>query len=497
MPSNLRWSTSHTLLALIVLALAVRMLLAVMVPLTDTTEARYADIARMMAQNNDWITPWFAPGEPFWGKPPLSFWLQAISFKLFGVNEFAPRFPALLFTLITAMLIYRGSGFLSPASAHDQKAVGLLAVLIYLSMALPFVSAGTVMTDPYLVAATTLTLVSLMAVLREQGRYWRWLFFVGIGIGLLAKGPIAIILTGLPVLVWLLVTRQWRLLWQRLPWVRGSLLCLAIAAPWYWLAELKTPGFLNYFLIGEHINRFLVTDWPGDRYGDAHDVAHGMIWVYLLQAVVPWGLIPLWRMLVAWRAGEIWPSDLRTSQASGPGMRVLVLAAVLAPALFFTLSSNILWTYVLPGLPFLAMAVAATSAPWVFQSRLRLNSLALFVPVLALVVGLAAWQRPELVSTEKYLLRAASAMRSVNTDLVFVDKLPFSARFYSDGEATLLMRNELDTYLQDCPDALLAVRRKHADLIARLQPHYPELGASADYRLFRSSPSRCPAGAAE
>lgn len=493
MSSNVRWSFTHTLVVLIVVTAFVRLLLSFSVPLTDTTEARYADIARMMAQSNDWITPWFAPGEPFWGKPPLSFWFQALSFKLFGINEFAPRFPALLFTAITAALIYRGSGFVSTVSAPGQKTVGLLAVLIFLSMALPFVSAGTVMTDPYLVAATTLTLVSLMAVLRgqgrdegrEQGQYWRWLFFVGIGIGLLAKGPVAIILTGLPVLFWLLVTRQWRLLWDRLPWVRGSLLCLAIAAPWYWLAELKTPGFLNYFLIGEHFNRFLVSDWPGDRYGDAHDFARGTIWLYMLMAVLPWGLIPLWAVL----------TGRRLRDDSGEGIGVLVLAATFSPAVFFTFSSNILWTYVLPGLPFLAIWIAVISAPWLLQTRLRLNTLALFVPVLALVTGLVAWQRPDLVSTEKFLLRDASAL-GTDAELVFVDQLPFSARFYSEGEADLLMRDKLDAYLQDCPNALLAVRRKHVDLIARMQPHYPELSASADYQLFRSSPGLCRTGSA-
>lgn len=63
-------------------------------PLMDTSEARYAEMARKMVELNDWITPMFDYGVPFWGKPPLSFWTQAASMTVFGVNEFAARFPA-------------------------------------------------------------------------------------------------------------------------------------------------------------------------------------------------------------------------------------------------------------------------------------------------------------------------------------------------------------------------------------------------------------------
>src|SRR3546814_4841624 len=56
-------------------------------PLIDTSEPRYAEIARIMAVSGDWVTPWFEPGEPFWGKPPLAFWAQALSIKLLGLRS--------------------------------------------------------------------------------------------------------------------------------------------------------------------------------------------------------------------------------------------------------------------------------------------------------------------------------------------------------------------------------------------------------------------------
>jgi 4-amino-4-deoxy-L-arabinose transferase-like glycosyltransferase len=55
--------------------------------------------------------------------------------------------------------------------------------------------------------------------------------------------------------------------WRRLPWVTGTVLTLLLVVPWYALTEYRTPGFLHYFIIGEHIQRFLVPHWPGDLYG--------------------------------------------------------------------------------------------------------------------------------------------------------------------------------------------------------------------------------------
>lgn len=72
------------LLWLLLAFLLGRLLTMAIMPLTDTSEPRYAEIARIMAETGDWVTPWFNYGVPFWGKPPLAFWLEAASFRLFG-----------------------------------------------------------------------------------------------------------------------------------------------------------------------------------------------------------------------------------------------------------------------------------------------------------------------------------------------------------------------------------------------------------------------------
>ncbi|WP_457333927.1 ArnT family glycosyltransferase [Rhizobacter sp. P5_C2] len=93
--SELGRSTIARATAALVLLIAAMVLLRLCgmawLPLMDTTEARYAEVGRKMLELGDWITPWHDYGVPFWAKPPLSFWLTALSMKCFGVNEWAAR----------------------------------------------------------------------------------------------------------------------------------------------------------------------------------------------------------------------------------------------------------------------------------------------------------------------------------------------------------------------------------------------------------------------
>src|SRR5690606_23223426 len=139
-----------TLLAALLLPLVSMMI----VPFYDTSEPRYAEIARVMAQSGDWITPWFKPGLPFWGKPPLSFWAQALSMKILGVNEFAARFPSWLCMILSNGILLAG---LRPL--YGMR-VACLSAIIYSTSALVYLSSGAVLTDPFLALGTTLSLIS-------------------------------------------------------------------------------------------------------------------------------------------------------------------------------------------------------------------------------------------------------------------------------------------------------------------------------------------------
>jgi 4-amino-4-deoxy-L-arabinose transferase-like glycosyltransferase len=481
--------TINTLLWLLCSVLAIRLGLSAVLPFADTTEPRYAEIARIMAETGDWITPWFDTGVPFWGKPPLSFWAQALSFKLFGVNEFAGRLPSWLANAGIVYLVYATARSLHARADTDAARLsGLWAAVIYSTTALGFISAGTVMTDSFLVLATTLVIASLIIRLQGGSSLWGWAFFIGLAVGLLAKGPLTLVLTGLPVFVWVALTRQWQILWQTLPWVRGTFLMLTLVLPWYILAELKTPGFLDYFIVGEHIKRFLVSDWPGDLYGDAHDFTRGTIWLYLLLASFPWGLIALvgWG-LTRWRGTR---TERQPWQPKSPGLTGLILAAALTPALFFTFSGNILWTYVLPGLPFLAVLTAGLlcATDGRFLPRYALAT-ALVIPVIGTAAGSWYALNPGELRTERELVARVDALPGVASgDLFYLDNAPFSARFYSHGGVRILSQEALELRLsQDTEDnsLLIAVSNRNKSMIRTLQARAEAIDGSQRYTVFR------------
>jgi 4-amino-4-deoxy-L-arabinose transferase-like glycosyltransferase len=453
-------------------ALGLRLIYMAMLPMADTTEPRYAEIARLMAASGDWITPWFEPGVPFWGKPPLAFWSQALAFRLLGVNEFAARLPSWLATAATLALIF------TLARELFGNRVARWALLIYATSLLPYVAAGAVMTDPFLVLGTTLSMSAFALAPRQPLPRWRYGFFLGLALGLLAKGPLALVLVAGPLLPWLLWHRNGRDHLQALPWRQGIPLVAVLCLPWYIAAEAKTPGFLHYFLLGEHVLRFVDPGWTGDRYGSAHVEPHGTIWLHWLAATFPWGLVALGASLTSLVTGR-GRNRLRT--ALQDTRTTYLLAWSLFAMAFFTLAGNILWTYVLPALPAFAILLATCLDRWLSRHPARLPlAVALAVPMAALGLAILITLQPQRLKSEKELIGYADQIAGPRDQLLFVQKRPFSARFYSRGTAGLVSLEQLSTAMARAPAGVrLAIPRR---LLAQVQTR---LGATLD-PLFTS-----------
>ncbi|NND44631.1 MAG: glycosyltransferase family 39 protein [Xanthomonadales bacterium] len=327
--------------ALLVGVLATRLLTMALYPVMDSTESRYAEMARLMVESGSWLMPQFEPGVPFWGKPPLFAWLSGSAFELLGVSAFAARLPHFALGLGTLWLV------LSMARHEPGRRPAVLAAALLASMPLFYVSTGAVMTESALLFSTTLSMAGFWIGTQTASRAWGLAFFAGLGLGMLAKGPVAVVMTLLPIGMWLLSQRQLGAL-ARLPWLSGIALALLIALPWYLAAEAYSPGFLSYFLVGEHLLRFLQPGWEGDLYGNAHAQPRGMIWLYWLQAGGAWSLVAL--------AGLV---QARKARLFADPWRRYLLCWMIAPLLFFSFSTNILWTYVISGLPALALLLVA------------------------------------------------------------------------------------------------------------------------------------------
>ena len=116
---------------LLIAALLIRLLSLGTYPLMDTTEARYGEMARLMVETGNWLTPQFDYGVPFWGKPPLFTWMSASGIELLGVNEFAVRTPHWLAGVLVIVLMAwfaRRQGYDALVTALVLATCGLFSI---------------------------------------------------------------------------------------------------------------------------------------------------------------------------------------------------------------------------------------------------------------------------------------------------------------------------------------------------------------------------------
>jgi len=457
-------------IAVLMTAAIVRLLTLSAYPLHDTTEARYSEIARLMVVSDDWITPQIELGVPFWAKPPLSTWLTAGSFKLLGFSELAARLPAFLLTILTALIVFRIG-----KTVYSEKAAIIACAILFTSV-LGFVASGAVMTDSALTLTTTLALASFCLAIHRPTPIRHYGLFVGMGLGLLAKGPIALVLIGTPILVWSLWHKNLSWLIRSYPWASGIVVVLVIAAPWYLLAEANSPGFLEYFLIGEHWLRFVESGWQGDLYGYAHARPRGTIWLAGVGAALPWSILALY-------AGARAFVDKEPLRAMEPTQAFFLFWA-LTPLMFFSFAGNILPAYVLPGLPAFALLVGkwlSERRPWAALSGLIVPLLFAAASIFGLFDSIAYRTQKDLVEYHDQNLPS--------TSLYYFPKAPYSASFYSGGSAqSITSETDLALFISTANEERVAIRQKdHLKLPDRLSNCLLLDKYVHDYLLLRAS----------
>ncbi|MCB5163149.1 ArnT family glycosyltransferase [Marinomonas algarum] len=439
------------LMILLISCLGLRLLSLSLYPLMDTTEARYGEMARIMFETGDWITPMFDYNVPFWGKPPLFTWLSSLGFRLFGINEFAARVPHLAVGTGVIGLVY-----LFAKNAFLSAKIGLFSAVLLASTFSFILLSGAVMTDTALTFSITLSMISFWQAWSHRGKYWGYLFFVGLALGMLSKGPLAVVLIGMSLTLWLLPNGRWKRLWEVLPWGYGSLLFLLLSVPWYAMAEYKTPGFLDYFIVGEHIKRFIVSGWQGDLYGTAHERTRGTIWLYAFISMLPWSPILLWQWVRSIQEGK-------DTEERSDGFGSFLLLWMIAPLLLFSFSGNILASYTMPCLPPAALLLAH-----LHQQRPLPNWLykvGVITPIL--LITLVTTLHFEIIhpKSQKAILTVwEQQAEALESDLFFLHKRPFSGQYYSGGKAKK-QQGEVTTWLPLQQRPFFIVQPKNASTI--------------------------------
>jgi 4-amino-4-deoxy-L-arabinose transferase-like glycosyltransferase len=265
------------------------------IPLVDRDEPRFAEASREMRERGDYVIPWFNDKYRF-DKPPFIYWTQIASYHFFGENDFAARFPSLVAAALTAVLLY-GWG-----RRVGGERVGWWAAIIFTLCLQVFLHARAAVADMWLVFFVTAAhwagyelLADLLG--REappnngrQLKYWRILFYVALGFGFLAKGPLA----WLPLLTILstkLFVRGFSLA-RRFWFVTGMLGAFAIVCTWGIPALIYTNGDFFRVGIGRHVveRSFNVMEGHGANSWNTYLATMPFYFLTVFVSFFPWSI---------------------------------------------------------------------------------------------------------------------------------------------------------------------------------------------------------------
>ena len=326
----------------------------------DDVDAVQAQIARNMLESGDWVTARL-DGIAYLEKSPLIYWIMAMSYKVFGVHDWAARLPLALINIalcwVTARFALWAFGR-RPAIYSGVILATCVGIFLFTRILIP---------DAALTLTITLALWSMLRLLEVEERrpgLWFVTLYVSLACGLLLKGLVAAVFPVMIGLIYLAITRQTSLreTLRRLRPVSGLLIVLVIAAPWHILATLRNPpyfdwtmhsspgeyhGFFWFYFLNEHLFRFLNMRYPRDY----NTVPRVWFWLLHFVWLFPWSLT----LLIALRRGFIKRADVTTRAAR---TRLLALVWTLFILCFFTLSTTQEY-YSLPIYPALAMLLAS------------------------------------------------------------------------------------------------------------------------------------------
>ncbi len=416
--TQMRWALWLALGGLIV----VRIALMVSLPLADSTEARYGDLSRLMFQQGYWLMPHVNADTPFFAKPPLSMWISAGAVALLGLSEFALRLPHLLMAILSGVAIWLAANRHEPTSR-------VFALWVFASSPLVFVSAGVVMTDASQLACIAWAMLAAWRVMSDdpQANRWRLVFWLAAALGALTKGVATLALIALPLALFAVTGGGVLRTIQALLRPSAVLLFALIVLPWYVAAEYAYPGFLSYFLIGEHVMRFVDSGWSGDRYGFAHSEPLGFIWLFWAGAILPWVVV-----FVLQARRTLLPKAWRGADESTRWWWCWVLA----PLIFFTFSSNLISTYALTSVAPFALIAARWFADLGEAYRRRVVwASVLLLPLLYLIIGWVAPRQIDAQSARALVATAHRESQATDPDIVFFERYKFSGKYYTEDQA--------------------------------------------------------------
>lgn len=308
-------------------------------PLALPDEGRYTQVAVEMLRSGDWLSMPLN-GIPFFHKPPLFYWITGASVGLFGWHEWAVRLAPLIGSTMTAMALYLFCLRWLNARFAQYALLTLLVQPLFFGASqyanMDMLVAGCISVTTLLLAHTVFAI--------EAGEDHRQVLktllcaYVFAGLGFLSKGLIGIVLPAGVITFWLLFSGRIKLLLKLLNPI-GIVLLAAMIAAWLLPMESRNPGFVHYFIVEQHINRFLATSFNNVQPWYFYTVA-------LLGLSLPW-LPAFFRSLLNGKAAlKSQPIEPLLQHEKSSFLLMLVWLVLIT--LFFSKPSSKLIGYILP-----------------------------------------------------------------------------------------------------------------------------------------------------
>jgi 4-amino-4-deoxy-L-arabinose transferase-like glycosyltransferase len=339
-------------------------------PLIDRDEPRFAEASREMIERGDYVIPYFN-NQLRLDKPPLAYWAQVASYRVFGENDFAARFPSAVASALTAVVIFAWGKRIG-----GEKA-GWWAVIVFTLSLQTFIHAKAAVADMWLVLFMTTAHWSGFELIqrptpnvqhptlnseernqtpniKHQTSLWWWLvFYLSLALGFLAKGPIA--WTPLLTVGAMIIYARDRQFSRRFKFIRGILLMAALVALWGIPALLQTRGEFFTVGIGRHVVARSLATMEG----------HGGSSLAMYLVLLPFYFVTVfvsffpWSIKLPWLGRKLWQqSRAGVSAPCYSSIDVYLIAAIAIIFIIFTFVSTKLPHYTLPAFPLLSLLLA-------------------------------------------------------------------------------------------------------------------------------------------
>lgn len=354
-------------------------------PLRNPDEGRYAGIAWRMLQNGDWVEPQIF-GVDYLRKPPLFYWLTALSFKVFGQSEWSARAVPALFGIFGVFLT-----FWFTKNFFGERGAALTSLILlsnfwylhvgrYLLMDMVF--------SFFLTAGLFLFFYATESSASNK-KYFYWLSYASFGAAFLTKGPVVLVLGGISLLVYLLIVRSLVKVLKECRLFSGLIIFALIAGPWFYLISKREPEFIQLFFFHENLARY-----SSGQYEHQEPWYFYLIWLVIL--VFPWYFFP--KMLRNFFSGF----DHKNPEGRAKLFALTVIIAILG---FYSLSKSKLPTYLLPIVPFLAILAGNGIHRLFIQSVNLKNSVLEWLFRLLLFIGITALFLAEKIQNLRGILQ--------------------------------------------------------------------------------------------